>query len=156
MSRFLFFLIMIYIYPSHAAECRGGETLIASCILPGEREKKAEFCINKKTNSIYYAFKMGPDVQLKVDFTENRKLKRWVDKWTYTTYFGFNQGRYDYILGIPEEKFEAVAFLKIKKDGKTLSAKSCRNNSFGEKGILSNKIEDVSDEKVRGSGFNFP
>lgn len=43
------------------------------------------------------------------------KLKRWLDLGTYTTYFGFNKGGYSYVLGVPEEKPGAVAFLDVKK-----------------------------------------
>lgn len=156
MKRFLFTLLAACVFPAYATECRTGETLIASCSLPGTTARVADFCINKKTNSIYYAFSKGGRVELKVDFNENEKLKRWVDKWTYTTYFGFSQGKYDYILGVPEEKPGAVAFLKIKKDGESLSTKSCNANSFGEKNVVSNKIEDVPDANVRDNGFKFP
>lgn len=94
--------------------------------------------------------------ELRVDFNSTRKLKRWVDKWTYTTYFGFSEGKYDYILGVPEEKPNAVAFLNIKKDGKPISTSNCSSNSFGEKDIKNINIEDVSDSSVRDNGFKFP
>ncbi|MDN0110114.1 hypothetical protein [Yersinia mollaretii] len=156
MKRLLFTFLLVPAYQTYAAECSSDETMIASCTLSGKMQRVAAFCTNEKTDTLYYVFRNGEDIELKVDFSESRKLKRWVDKWTYTTYFGFSQGKYDYVLGVPEEKPNAVAFLNIKKDGESVSIKNCNFNSFGEKDIKNNSIDDVSDSSVRNNGFKFP
>jgi hypothetical protein len=156
MKKLLLFFLLIHSYQSYANECSPNETMIASCTLTGKYKRVAVFCANKKTDRIYYFFKRKGRVELKVEFSVSRKLKRWVDQWTYTTYFGFGQGKYDYVLGVPEEKPGAVAFLNIKKNGESLSLNNCDSNSFGDKDIKSNSIEDVLDATVRDSNFRFP
>ncbi|CRY56867.1 Uncharacterised protein [Yersinia intermedia] len=156
MKRLLFIFLLVPVYQTYAAECNSDETMIASCSLPGKIQRVAAFCTNEKTDTLYYVFKKGGNIELKVDFNTSRKLKRWVDQWTYTTYFGFSQGKYDYVLGVPEEKPNAMAFLNIKKDGESISITNCNSNSFGEKDIKSNSIDDVSDSSVRNNGFKFP
>jgi len=156
MKKSLFGLLLLSACQTNASECNPGETMIASCTLSEKTQNIAAFCTNEKADTLYYFFRENENTQLKVEFSASRKLKRWVDKWTYTTYFGFSQGKYDYILIVPEEKPNAVAFLNIKKDGVSISMKKCNSNSFGEKDIQSNKIEEVLDAAVRDNGFKFP
>ncbi len=156
MKKSLFFFIVIYALHNHASACNTSEITVASCTLPGKIQRKASFCLNKKNSGLYYAFEKGKQLELKVEFSPERKLKRWIDQWTYTTYFGFRRGEYDYIFAVPEEKPNAVAFLSVKKDGKPLSLMNCNSNSFGEKDIQSPSIEDVFDATVRDNGFKFP
>lgn len=138
-------------------ECDNDETLIALCELSGAEKKVAIFFANNENKSRYLLKKVDTGaVELEVNFDVKNKLKRWLDLSTYTTYFGFNKGAYSYILGVPEEKPGAVAFLDIKKNGKTISAKECSSNSFGEKNIKIDSIEDVLDSSIRDNDFKFP
>ena len=155
MRRLLFVILIISAQQAYSAGCGTDETVVSSCTLLGKTPRVAAFCA-KENSTIYYSFEKNKKTKLRVDFNSTRKLKRWVDKWTYTTYFGFSEGKYDYILGVPEEKPNAVAFLNIKKDGKSISTSNCSSNLFGEKDIKNINIEDVSDSSVRDNGFKFP
>ncbi|EPF6109374.1 hypothetical protein R2970_001854 [Enterobacter cloacae] len=137
--------------------CGVDETLVASCELSGAEKKLAMFCANNN-NAVRYIFRNinNGNVELEFKFNAKNKLKRWLDLGTYTTYFGFNKGTYSYVLGVPEEKPGVVAFLDVKKNGKTISSKECSSNSFGEKNIRNNSIEDVLDSSVRDNAFKFP
>ncbi|MGK2890066.1 hypothetical protein [Klebsiella michiganensis] len=152
----LFIVFFTFSIHSFAGECNQDETLIASCDLKGKTRRVAAICLNKKTEHLYYSFNNNGRVELSVDFTQGRKLKRWVDRWTYTTYFGFIRGGYSYVLGVPEERPDAVAFLDLKKNGNSLSLIDCRTNSFGEKDVKNKNIDDIPDDEVRDNGFNFP
>ena len=46
--------------------------------------------------------------------------------------------------------------IKLKGNGKTISAKECSSNSFGEKNIKIDSIEDVLDSSIRDNDFKFP
>lgn len=151
----LAFAIMSASY-AYADECSINETLVASCALSGEIPHTAAFCINTKSDTVIYTFKKGSVPELTVEFNQKRKLKRWLDLGTYTTYLGFDKGAYSYVLRVPEEKPGAVAFLDVKKNGKIISTKRCDSNSFGENDIKSNSIEDLLDDTVRNNGFKFP
>lgn len=152
---YIFYFFIMFFYNCHAAGCNVEEKLVASCDLPGEIKRTAAFCADKN-NKIKYYFKESHAIKFKIEFNSERKLKRWLDLGTYTTYFGFNNASYTYVLGVPEEKPGALAFLEIKKNGKTISSKECSSNSFGEKNIESDSIEDVPDSVVRGDFFKFP
>lgn len=80
-----------------------------------EQKKVAMFCANN--NVVRYLFRdiNNGNAELEVKFNAQNKLKRWLDLGTYTTYFGFNNGAYSYVLGVPEEKPGVVAFLDVKK-----------------------------------------
>jgi len=151
-----FFLITFVANYSYASECQSGETLIASCEIPGKIKSVAAFCAKKEDDTIRYTFNKGNISELTVYFDSQNKLKRWVDLGTYTTYLGFNRGVYSYVLIVPEEKPGVVAYLDVKKNGGVISFKRCASNSFGEKDIKMNSIEDVDDAFVRNNGFDFP
>lgn len=138
-----------------ARVCNAGETLVASCHLPGKIKRTAAFCANDN-HEIRYFFKKADNIELEVRFDAKNKLKRWLDSGTYSTYFGFNRGAYSYVLIVPEERCGVVAILDIKKNGEIISSKDCSSNSFGEKDIKSNSIEDVPDSLVRDNHFKFP
>lgn len=110
----IFLLSLIMISRAYADVCNVGETLVASCNLPGEINRTAAFCANDN-HSVRYFFKKIDSIELQVSFDAKNKLKRWLDLGTYTTYLGFNKGSYSYVLGIPEEKPGVVAFFDIKK-----------------------------------------
>lgn len=125
-------LLFIFSFYSYGSECDFNETLLASCAFPGGR-RVAVFCANNFKNESRYFLKNVDIVELEVKFNDKNKLKRWLDLGTYTTYIGFNKGYYSYLIGIPEEKPDAVAFFDIKKNGRVISTKKCSANSFGEK-----------------------
>lgn len=156
MKKTIFILTMVFVPYAYASDCDMDEILIASCDLSGKVSRKATFCANKKNDTIKYTFSKGGASELIVNFNAKEKLKRWVDLGTYTTYLGFNQGHYSYILSIPEERPGVVAQLDVKKNGKLISAKQCDSNSFGEKDIKMKGIEDVLDSSVRDNAFKFP
>lgn len=137
--------------------CDVDEVFIASCEISGAEKKVAMFFASNKNTARYVFKKVDTNsIELEVNFDAKNKLKRWLDLGTYTTYLGFNKGSYSYVLGIPEEKPGVVAFLDIKKNGKTISSKECLSNSFGEKNIKSDSVEDVLDSSVRDNNFRFP
>jgi hypothetical protein len=139
-----------------STECKDTDVLIASCHFSGVSQRVATFCLNKKNSVIECTFQKNNKKELNVSFSLENKLKRWVDLGTNTTYFGFNKGGYSYILIIPEEKPNVVALLDIKQNGIDISTNRCDSNSFGERNIKSNSIEDVPDEIVRSNNFKFP
>ncbi|VEA64678.1 Uncharacterised protein [Serratia plymuthica] len=156
MKNLFFILAITASFHSYANECKPGETLIASCNFSGKAIRAAVFCANEKNDTIRYTFSKGSTSELNVNFDTQNKLKRWVDLGTYTTYLGFNRGEYSYVLRVPEEKPGAVALLDVKKNGDTISTKRCESNSFGEKNIKMNSIDDVADSSVRNNEFKFP
>lgn len=156
MKKTILIVLLMSAFNAYSDECNVGEVLVASCVLPGKTQRVAVFCANKKNNTVYYFFRKGAVKNLTVNFNVSSKLKRWLDQGTYTTYFGFKRGGYSYVLGVPEESPGALAFLDVKKDGVTITSKECNENSFGEKDIKSNAIEDVPDSSVRDNGFKFP
>lgn len=156
MKEILFITIIAASFYSYANECKPGEILIASCEISGKESHIATFCANEKDDTIRYSFIKGATSELNVSFDINKKLKRWIDLGTYTTYLGFSRGDYSYVLKVPEEKPGAVALLDVKKNGSVISSKRCDSNSFGEEDIKMNSIEDVSDSSVRNNGFSFP
>ncbi|MEB6335714.1 hypothetical protein [Serratia rhizosphaerae] len=133
MKKIIFIITVIFVPYTYANDCSVNEILIASCDLSGEVNRKATFCANEKNDTIKYTFSKGVSSELIVNFNSKEKLKRWVDMGTYTTYLGFNRGKYSYVLSIPEERLNVVAQLDVKKDGELISTKQCDSNSFGEK-----------------------
>lgn len=156
MRKLIFLLMSLQTYNVYAGICKVDETLIASCILTDKNQQVAAFCADNHSDDIRYTFKKNGNTELEVNFNSNNKIKRWLDLGTYTTYLGFNKGSYSYVIGVPEERPKAVAFLDVKKNGKTISSKECNANSFGEKDIKKTSIEDLPDDSVRNSGFRFP
>ena len=156
MKKILISIIFLFSISARAMECKTNEILIASCNLSGKTSSYAAICAHKDSHEIYYVFQKKSTPELVVNFSKNKKLSRWVDLGTYTTYFGFKQGSYSYIIGIPEERPGAVAFMDIKKDGVKISSIDCNSNSFGDKNIKSISIKDISDDFVRSNRFEFP
>lgn len=151
-----FFVLGVLLIPnSYASPCVGDEVPMAYCLLPGDVKRRASICTDKLGN-LYYRFTRNGKTELKVNFNRNHKLRRWVDKATYTTYFGFSKGEYSYVIGVPEEKPNARAFLEVTKKSKIIFTQNCVENFFGEKHIKNNFIEDVPDDYVRKNNFAFP
>lgn len=156
MKKVIFILAALMMSHAYADECASNEILIASCTLSGKLKRMAIFCADPQSDTIKYTFKKGNASELIVDFNYQKKLKRWVDLGTYTTYLGFNRGEYSYVLSVPEERPGVVAQLDVKRKNKIISSKQCDSNSFGEANIKMNSIEDVKDGAVRDNGFLFP
>lgn len=129
---------------------------MASCDLPEKIKPSAVICINNSEGVSRYYFKRKNKVEFEVEFDSQKRLKRWVDLGTYSTYFGFNMGGYSCVIIAPEEKPKAVALLEVKRHGKTISTQRCEANSFGDKNIKSQSVEDLLDSNVRDNGFKFP
>jgi hypothetical protein len=156
--RFLiFFLIILFSGTSYSVDCKSGEFLVARCSLSEKDKRVASICYKSgKKDSLTYYFQRNNHIELEVIFSDGEKLKRWIDRATYTTYFGFSRGDYSYVIGVPEEKPNAVAFLDIKKRGVILNTHNCLTNSFGKKNIKHPYIEDIADNIVRANNFLFP
>lgn len=134
--------------------CHSDEILIASCSIL--KTELIRFCFNLKTERISFFLKKENQPELTIKFDKNNTLKRWVDLGTYTTYFGFKEGAYSYILGVPEERPNARAFFDIEQNGQTVDSKECNDNSFGIKHIKTESVEDILDSSVRENSFKFP
>ena len=139
------------------AECPPGEKLIAECVLPGAIEKQAMICYRKeKPVKLSYYFNNNEKTELEVNFGEKRKLSRWVDEATYTRYLWFTKDSYQYVIGVPQETPDAVAFLwVIRNNDKVIMSKNCLENSFGDKDERHPYIKDVSSTEGESSGFPF-
>lgn len=154
--------ILIYLFAlfynsfAHANYCMNDDVLIAGCQINGKDFKEAYICSAKNGKTGYYFFKKDKKIEMSVQFNKNKKLQRWLDKGTYTTYFGFLNGDYAYIIGVPEENFDAKAFLNVKKNNTYLMARECNSNSFGDKENKGDFIEEVSDDIVLSKKSIFP
>lgn len=157
MKYVFWFFIFISSYSVMSDECPPGESLVAKCILPGKVERNALICYKEKSPvSLSYYFIKNKHTDLKVDFSESRKLNRWIDEGTYTRYFWFSRGEYRYIIGVPQETVGAVSFLWVMKSkDETIVSKSCMENSFGNKDVDHPYIYDVPYTKGKDNGFPF-
>ncbi|WP_139199074.1 hypothetical protein [Pseudomonas panipatensis] len=149
-------LISRFAYGNEINLCAVDEVVIASCQLDEVKHRVLSICYKNNGKNVFYRFGRKENVELFVSFSREKRISRWIDFGTYTTYFGFRRGRYSYVLGIPEESYGARAFVKIKKDEEKVMSRNCIANSFGEKLMRSPLIEDVEDEVVRRSDFIFP
>lgn len=137
--------------------CSANEIDIASCQIAESKKRIVSICHDEKKNKTEYRFGKRNKVELIQSFDASHKLLRWKDLGTGSTYFGFKNNQTFYSLSIPQEKNEAKAFLEaFTNDGHSKFQKSCTTNSFGETAKKLITIQDVSDRKVRDSGFDFP
>lgn len=135
--------------------CRPDEAIIANCEVINSK-KIASICGQKQRDTISYRFGTRSRTELERTFTRNNPLYRWKDATTYTTYFGFRISDYAYVIGVPEERNLATAFVYIEKKDLEIASIHCAKNSFGEKDFQSNMINDRSDDEVRKNHFIFP
>lgn len=148
-------LVMLFPLVTQGGEknlCTTAEINIASC--ETTKGKYVSFCANQGGN-IHYRFGGLSKSELIVKFSEKRKMFRWIDIETYTTFFGFNRGGYSYVFGVPQETFGATAFLIVKKSDEVLSYNDtyiCVSNSFGDKYLKNKAIQDVQDSLIRTKG----
>ncbi|WP_139208485.1 MULTISPECIES: hypothetical protein [unclassified Pseudomonas] len=136
--------------------CTPNEIMIASCRLDEKKQRTVSFCSSADQKRVTYRIGTVSTMEMDVTFPEDSRLYRWVDRATYTVYFGFRVMKYAYIFGVPQETFGAKAFLDVTKQDKDLMSRTCTSNSFGEKMLDSAAIQEVSDDLVRGNGFLFP
>ncbi len=124
--------------------CRSGEIIIAACQLSADNTRHS-IC-GAGANKIIYRSGTLDKIELVVEFTEASPISRWINRGTYTTYFGFRAGDFAHIFGVPEEKYGAVAFLALTKNNIRERTTACMHNSFGDKKFPSKAIRDVDGE----------
>ena len=134
--------------------CVSGETMIATCQI--ERNKTTMSICAADGDKVVYRSGTPEKLDPVIEFTQASPLTRWVDLGTYTTYFGYRAGEYAYILGVPEEKYGAIAFFSLTERNKRLDTIDCADNSFGEKRYLSRAIKDIDDEFARANKSTLP
>ncbi len=138
--------------------CLLDEVKVAGC--ETTKNRFASICSSKSGGRVSYRFGRLSKVELDVLFREGREIFRWVDLNTYITFFGFSNGGYSYVFGVPQETYGARAYLHVQKTGSVFTygdTLMCLSNSFGEKMFQGGAIVDVSDESVRTDrGLIFP
>ncbi|MEW5291993.1 hypothetical protein ABW286_22920 [Erwinia papayae] len=133
------------------------EIELISCSLQGDVSRKISFYMNRETQKINYFFNKGGENELQVLFDKKNMLKRTTDRKMDVTYYGFNRGKYSYILNIingKEVNEYSMSFL-IKKGKKIIQSDDCLNSSYKASDITSKYIEDVPFNSV-SSEFQFP
>jgi len=154
---FLVFLcVNVVAYGAEESLCNPDEILVASCRLNEKKDRYLSFCASVDKKTVTYRFGTESKIELDAIFSSNTPMFRWVDNATYTTYFGFRLAEYAYIFGVPQETLGAKAFLEVTKRNRPLMSRECTNNSFGEKELNSDAIQEVKDNVVRDSKFLFP
>jgi hypothetical protein len=139
---------------AEATLCSSDEVVIASCHLNERSNRIVSFCAS--ADKINYRFGSSSKMELIAVFSSEDRLSRWVDRATYTVYLGFERAKYSYVFGVPQETLGAKAFLDVSKHHKNLMSAECTDNSFGEKDLVSQVIQEVEDNFVRDNGFIFP
>lgn len=131
-------------------------TKIISCSLPGEGGKEVSFFIDNVTKEIIYGFKKDGKIELSIVFNEGNKLKRFKDNKMGVIYYGFNRGKYSYVIDIIDgsEKNEYSMSFDIKKNQKTIQSSDCLANSFRSDSIMSDYIIDIP--YMNDKEFSFP
>lgn len=133
------------------------EIELMSCSFQGDVSRKVSFYMDNETQKINYSFNKNGVDELKVLFDEQNMLKRTIDSKMDVTYYGFNRGKYSYILNIiigKEANEYSMSFL-IKKGKKIIQSNDCLNSSYKARNITSKYIKDVPFNSVGGE-FEFP
>jgi hypothetical protein len=151
-------LVVVCLISSATADeanlCFKEETYIGGCHLAEKKSRLLSFCAQGR--NVIYRFGSEKKLEMEYFFSKDRPLTRWVDKATYTTYFGFRSGRYGYSFGVPQQTFGARAFLEVTQGNQTVMSRRCTQNSFGKEDLESEAIREADDAKIRISGFVFP
>lgn len=137
--------------------CEQNETELMSCSFQGDVSHKVSFCMDNETQKINYSFNKNGVDELQVLFDWGNMLKRTIDSKMNVTYYGFNRGKYGYILNIingKEPNEYSMSFL-VKKGKKVIQSNDCLNNSYKASDITSKYIKDVPFKSVGGE-FQFP
>lgn len=143
-------------FGSESNLCKTSEIMIASCHLHEGKKRVVSLCASADGAMVFYRIGKEQNMELVNGFSKRRVLSRWVDKATYTTYFGFRLPPYAYVFGVPQQTYGAKAFLDVYRDDKGIMLRVCTDNSFGETALRSEAIREVPDDVVRGNGFLFP
>lgn len=149
-------LISVSVLASEDISCFKNETLIAGCHLDEQKQRSVSLCSSANKETITYRFGTPEKDEMAQTFRATRPLFRWIDKATYTTYFGFRTGEYGYVVGVPQQTFGAIAFLEVLKLNKTIMSKTCTANSFGSERLKNVAIKELDDGSVRAQHFSFP
>ncbi|MFI8418327.1 hypothetical protein ACQKDS_20005 [Serratia sp. NPDC078593] len=137
--------------------CKQSETELMSCSFQGEGNRNVSFRMNNETQKISYSFSKNGEDELRVLFDEKNMLKRAIDKENNITYYGFNRGKYSYIINIINGKGfnEYSISFSIKYSNKVIQSNDCLGNSYKASNINSKYIKDVPFNFVGGE-FQFP
>ncbi|KAB0568853.1 hypothetical protein JBE38_07085 [Pseudomonas sp. ICBG1301] len=144
------------VFGSESSLCKPSEKMIASCHLHEGKNRVVSLCASADSTLVFYRIGKEQNMELVSGFSKRRVLSRWVDKATYTTYFGFRLPPYSYVFGVPQQTYGAKAFLEAYRDDKEIMLRVCTENSFGETALISEAIREVPDDLVRGNDFLFP
>ena len=136
--------------------CEPDEIMVASCRLDEKKNRILSFCASADSKTIFYRFGTGSTVELMKNFSSENPVFRWIDAATYTTYFGFRSSEYAYVFGVPQETLGAKAFLEVTSLNRSVMSRTCTDNSFGRKSIVSEAVREIEDSVVRGADFLFP
>lgn len=90
---------------------------VITCFLSGAGKRVITFMINKENKEINYTFVKEGKAELKVNFDGNKKLKQLVDNEMQVTYYGFNRGKYSYVINVinGSEKEDYTMSFNVKK-----------------------------------------
>jgi hypothetical protein len=141
---------------SKADLCYADEYMIASCRLDEAKSRILSFCAGANNKIIFYRFGTVSMTELTRLCSSENPVFRWIDAATYTTYFGFRSSGYAYVFGVPQETLGAKAFLEVTSLNRSVMSRTCTDNSFGRKTIVSEAVREVEDSVVRGADFLFP
>lgn len=134
--------------------CNSDETMIATCDLKTEKSSRSICGIGDET--VFYRSGTREHLDFAIEFNPPSPITRWIDLGTYTTYFGYRDGERAYILGVPEEKHGALAFLVSRKKNESEDMIECHENSFGDKKYPSKAIKDIDDDYARENKLWLP
>lgn len=155
-SRVFLVGVFVSIMSTYSMASEQNFTEMISCSLPGKVSREVLLSINDKTKEITYSFKKEGKVELSVLFNEENKLKRLTDSKMGVIYYGFNRGKYGYVIDVISgaEKEEYSMIFNIKKNKKIIQSTDCLQNSFRSDDIPNDYINDVP--YVEDDNFIFP
>lgn len=142
--------------PTEPSLCTSDEVHVVSCEIESHKKNIISICANsndggKTYDNARYLFGKKNNIQLEYRVRKNdskNKIYRGVDNGTYTTYFGFQNNAYFYVIGVPEERFGAKTFLNIYKNDSIVSSLQCKTNSFGMKDLQTNLFTMVDGKEL--------
>jgi hypothetical protein len=151
-----FGVVLCFVLPAGSIASEQNVAKIIYCSLPGGLGREVSFSIDNVTKEINYIFKKAGKIELNVAFNEENKLKRLTDSKMGVTYYGFNRGKYSYVIDIinGDEKEEYTMSFDIKKNNKVIQSSDCLQGSFRSDSIKNNYIVDVP--YVSDNDFIFP
>ncbi len=131
--------------------CKSYQVNVMSCEIVGPKKRIVSVCADssdygKSFDGVSYLF--GNEREIELEYSADggdlsRKFYRGTDSTTYTTYIAFKQSGYVYVVGVPEERQGATAFVSVYRGSAKLKDMSCKTNSFGMKNIQSKQFVEV-------------